>query len=358
MQPGKLHKLLWMGGTLTLAATGVFFLVQFFLFYHSKAEHAVEEGKRVIVAVDSGEIIIRSPELDTKEPKPATPATTPEPVAPTPAVPPAPAAEIYGPVQPTATAPTPEATAATTPAEATTTPTDAAPAKPVVYDGKARLAVIISGLGLNRAVTESVSKLPAGVTLSFSPYVSNLNNWVQALKKSGHEVLLDLPMETTDYPLYDPGPMAILNDAAKDKNIFRLNSVLAAAKDYVGVLASNDETITKSLVSILPVLDDLQKHKTLFIYNERPGNAFLKQEAGAIGLPIISHYVVVDDVLSAEAIDAKLEEVSAMILEEEKTVLVVGRPYPLTIKRIELWLKALKEKNGIEPNPVTTIINS
>lgn len=375
MQPGRLPKFLWTGGTVLAACAGIFFLVQFFLFYHTKSERAVEEGKRMIVAVETGEILIRSPEAD-KKPEPEKKAETEAvaPVAPVaPITPDAPAPEKTPPKKPaeqpapadsTAATPekTPEETAAAAPDDAATpepaTEVPAKEAEAVIYDGKARLAVAISGLGLNRELTENVTKLPGGVTLSFSPYVANLENWVTAAKKSGHEVLLDLPMETSDYPLSDPGPMAILNDASKATNIQHLQSALNTGKDFVGLLTPVDETVTKSLSTILPLIDEMQKQKTLLIYNERPSNAFLRQESRAIGLKVIPSYVVIDDVLTPEAIDAKLEEVRKLILEDQKTILIVGHPYPLTIKRLEAWLAALKEKHGIEPSPVSTIINS
>lgn len=221
-------------------------------------------------------------------------------------------------------------------------------------EGDSRVAVIINNMGLNAELTQAVIRMPSQVALSFSPYVSDLGRWTQETLRESHEILLDLPMETTDYPMVDPGPNALLSHSGKTKNLYRIRSTMSVAENYIGLLPSVDEKLTHSLVSILPLIDEIKKYNVAFIYQERPGNAFLKEEARAIGLPIITHYVLVDKWLNKQAIDDQLSEVEER-LERGEDVLIVGRPYPLTIKRLEVWLKQGKAR-GLNLVPVSQLV--
>ncbi len=394
-QPGKLGKYLWMGGFLVAAGVCAFFLTQVGLSYSSKASRAVEDGKRVIIAAETGEVTQRGSEkpmpaatipstsISSDTPDAPAEAVTPEPVpepgkeasAATPdeigpQLPKEQATEPEKQPEPGETAATPEGTspkpeegskeAASAPIEiesAPALPAGATPESivPPAYNGKARLVVIITGMGLDHSLAEAAARLPPGVALSFSPYSNNLEQWIQSVRKVGHQALLDLPLEPEGYPLTDPGPLAILNDASKEKNLFRLKSLLTAAKDYTAVLAPEDETVTRSLVTALPLIDGLHKQGTTLIYNEKPANASLRQDAESVGLSIYPHFMVADETLSQEAIDGKLEEARKAVMEEGQTVLVVGHAYPLTVKRISAWLKKLHDA-GLDVSPVSSVI--
>lgn len=307
---------LWL--LLMLAALGAsgFFTYSVVSYYKAKSNTSIDEGKRVAIVVETGDVIIRKIEEEAKPEEPKTEEPKPEEKTAAPPV------EYGPPVAPNApkteTAPTP------------------------VGDGSNKFAVIIVNMGVNKAITDSAKNLPAGVTFSFSPYAPNLGNQMEEARKDGHETLLDLPMQTENYPYEDPGPNAILADAGKAKNMFRLKSTLALAEGYPGVMSSVGEQITHSLVNILPVIDELKKHQLFFVYNEKPSNQSLLQEAKAVGLKVVNSYSVIDDVLTDEAIDGKIAE-AVKTFNEGKNTVIVSRPYPITIKRLENWVKNMRE---------------
>lgn len=309
-------KYFWTGTSILAAAAAIFFITQIILHYNDKAANALERGKQAVVDIATGDVSVKMFNDEEEETQ----------------------------------AENEEITDGTKTVEDGT----ATENQPIVYDGKARLGIVIRSIGLNRAVSELANRLPSGVTLSFSPYVPDLTGWISTATSNGHEYMLDFPMETKAYPMDDPGPMAILSNAGKAKNMFRLKTVLSITEGYQGLLTPDDEVITKSLVSILPIIDELSKHNTMLVYHETPANISLKQEANAINLSVISHYTTLNDQLSREAIDTKLDEVRRRIMEEEETVLIVANPYPITIKRLDIWLKKLQEQ-GLQPSPISQL---
>src|SRR3546814_12743228 len=78
-------------------------------------------------------------------------------------------------------------------------------------DRRPRIAVVLTGLGLSDSATQAaIEQLPAAATLSFSPYARGLERWIALARSSGHEALIDLPLEPTTFPNEEPGPHALV----------------------------------------------------------------------------------------------------------------------------------------------------
>lgn len=116
-------------------------------------------------------------------------------------------------------------------------------AVPAKLEG-ARIAVMLTGLGINATYTQNALNLPEYVSLSFSPYAPNLTTQVERARKAGHEVWLDLPMEPEDYPASDPGPYAMLKTLANKDLLERLHALMGLAPGIVGFIAPERENFS------------------------------------------------------------------------------------------------------------------
>jgi hypothetical protein len=73
------------------------------------------------------------------------------------------------------------------------------------------VAIVVAGLGVGAAKTsDAIMKLPAAVTLAFTPYGSDPGKLAERARAQHHEILLQVPMEPFDYPDNDPGPQTLL----------------------------------------------------------------------------------------------------------------------------------------------------
>lgn len=107
------------------------------------------------------------------------------------------------------------------------------------------IGLLVSGLGINQALsTTATEQLPPQISLSFSPYSTDLQSWIARSHRYGHEAWLDVPMEFADYPASDPGPLGLLKKATETENLARLKDTMATAKGYVGMVAPKDEIFT------------------------------------------------------------------------------------------------------------------
>ena len=130
------------------------------------------------------------------------------------------------------------------------------------FDGKdvrPRIAIIVMGMGLSRAATEAaISRLPGAVTLAFTPYAQALDDWASIARRSGHEVLLSLPMESATFPIEDPGPLALMSEVPMKENLRRLSFVLGKMGGYVGVISYMGSLLSKDVEKLKPILETLK----------------------------------------------------------------------------------------------------
>ena len=69
-----------------------------------------------------------------------------------------------------------------------------------------RIAIVVGGLGISQTGTmNAIGSLPPGVTFGFSPSGNSLDRWMQEARRSGHELVLQVPLEPVGYPQVDPG---------------------------------------------------------------------------------------------------------------------------------------------------------
>ncbi|MFZ5615908.1 MAG: divergent polysaccharide deacetylase family protein, partial [Pseudomonadota bacterium] len=120
------------------------------------------------------------------------------------------------------------------------------------------IALIVGGLGLNRALTErAIDALPPRVTLAFAPYAKDLPFWTKRARDAGHEIMIEIPMENRSGDGEALGPAALLTSRTAEENSQRLDWILSrfqgyfGATNYLGVKFSGDRDAMNFLVARL-----------------------------------------------------------------------------------------------------------
>ncbi len=98
------------------------------------------------------------------------------------------------------------------------------------------VAIVVGGLGVGAAkTTDAIMKLPAAVTLAFTPYGSDPGKLAERARAQRHEILLQIPMEPFDYPDNDPGPQTLLTTLGAEQNLDRMYWHLSRFQGYAGI---------------------------------------------------------------------------------------------------------------------------
>ena len=230
-----------------------------------------------------------------------------------------------------------------------------APAPAAAVQGPRRIAVVITGLGLSKAATEqAVDRLPSQISLSFSPYAEQLDDWIARARARGHEVLIDLPMEPVTFPNDDPGPRALLAGLEPAQNLERLQWILGRGQGYIGVAAVLGSRFTTSEAALQPILQTLKSRGIMFLDNNTTESSVASRLAERIALP----HAVNDRMLDGpepnrEAVDARLVQIERLALTRGFSI-AMGEPYPVTLERLANWAVSL-EARGFKLSPISDL---
>ncbi len=208
----------------------------------------------------------------------------------------------------------------------------------------ARVAVVLTGMGLSRAATmAAIGKLPPQVTLALSPYATDLSDWLVRARLVGHEVMLAIPMESERFPVQDAGPFSLDTSLKVEDNLKRLDLVLSQLSGYFGVTTTMGSRFGTSEKLLTPVIEVLNKKGLFILIPGTEKGLLLKKLASKIGMPRAVVDINIDEVPSLIAIEAQLLRLES-ILKEKKSAIAVAQPYPSTIARLIVWFKKLQGK--------------
>lgn len=212
-----------------------------------------------------------------------------------------------------------------------------------------KVAFIVGGLGLSQSATDAaINKLPAAVTLAFSPYARDLKKWMEKAKEKGHEVLIEVPMESKQFPAEDPGPLGLLTSGEAKENAERLETILKESTNAIRVLDVMGSKFRESNEHIMPVFAKL-KQANLFYVQGTPG-----VRVGEAGVPTALADVVLDERPFRAAIDARLDYAERLAKYQGSAVVSLGAK-PVSFERLVLWTEQALKK-GIVLAPISQVL--
>lgn len=217
-----------------------------------------------------------------------------------------------------------------------------------------RIAVVIAGLGMGATRTvEGLRKLPPAVTLAFSPYAKDLDQWVSRASAEEHELLLQVAMEPFDYPENDPGPQTLLTSLAAEQNIDRLHWFMSRFGGYVGVAHYMGHRFTATDQALAPVVREIARRGLIYFDDATAPRSLAAQIAGANNVAFAKADVVIDAAPTAAEIDAALARLEQVARERGQAV-GAASAFPVAIDRIGRWAKQL-ESRGVALVPLSAV---
>ena len=214
------------------------------------------------------------------------------------------------------------------------------------------VAIVVGGLGVGAAKTaDAILKLPAAVTLAFTPYGSDPTKLVERARAQHHEILLQIPMEPYDYPDNDPGPQTLLTTLAPEQNLDRLYWHLSRFQGYAGIANFMGARFVATDTAMLPIVKEAAK-RGLGYFDDGAARSLAPSLAAAQAMPFAKADLTIDSVPTSGEIDralARLEDLA----KERGFAVGVASALPISIERIGAWARSL-ESRGVMLAPLTT----
>lgn len=222
---------------------------------------------------------------------------------------------------------------------------------------KPRVALIVGGLGFNATLTQAaIEQLPADVTLSFVPYADKLQTWIDSARAHGHEVMIELPMESFDSAETDTGPQTLMVSAAAKDNAAKLQNLLSRGAGYFAVSNYQGSKFAQSSAASAPVVQELKTRGLGFVSNGIGVRAPLSIEAAKAKLPFAAADRVLDAQRDSDAIADQLAALEAMA-QQGGDAIGAGFAYPVTVDQIRFWAGDLQSR-GITLAPASAVLEA
>ena len=219
-----------------------------------------------------------------------------------------------------------------------------------------RIAIVIEGLGIGaNSTTEALAKLPAEITVAFSPYGADPERWVARARGEGREVLLQVGMEPFDFPDNDPGPQTLLTSNTAELNVDRLHWFLSRFQGYVGITSLMGARFTATDQALAPVLREIGKRGLIYFDDGSSPRSVAGQIAGGQNVTFARADAVLDAVPTGNEIDNALARLEATA-RNRGVAIASASALPITIDRIANWARGA-EARGLALVPVSAVAN-
>jgi polysaccharide deacetylase 2 family uncharacterized protein YibQ len=221
--------------------------------------------------------------------------------------------------------------------------------------GRALVALVVTGLGLNEAGTlDAISRLPDEVSLAFAPYGRALGRTSEAARADGHELFLEVPMEPFDYPENDPGPDTLLTGQGARQTIDKLYTVMASFGGYAGVINNMGARFTASAADFGPAMEELGTRGLGYIDDGSSNRSLAPQLAAGNRVPFARAVTTLDSDPSRAAVLAALSSLEDSA-KANGQALGIFSALPVSIAAVTEWAAGL-EARGLLLVPASALM--
>ncbi len=219
-----------------------------------------------------------------------------------------------------------------------------------------RIAIVVGGLGLSQTGTQTaINTLPPEVTLAFAATGNSLPRWMQQARRNGHEILVQLPMESFDYPSNNPAPSTLVTDATVKENIANLHEAMGKITNYTGVMNYLGGRFLSDANALEPVLRDIAGRGLLFLDDGSSAQSLTEKIAKPLQLPHGFADLTLDTQLDKLEILKKLDELER-VAQRKGFAIGSASAFDESIEAIQQWVGEAGNR-GIEIVGVSALVN-
>jgi hypothetical protein len=216
------------------------------------------------------------------------------------------------------------------------------------------VAIIIDDIGYDMKAVRDLLRIDADITFAILPLLSHSREAAEMLHKANRETLLHLPMEPLSYPKDKPGNGALFTDMNESEIIFQLEKNLASVPYATGVNNHMGSKFMADETKLMPVFRQLKKKDLFFIDSRTTPSSKTTLVAGRVHLTTASRRVFLDNERDYDKIYRIMMEV-AEAPAGKSPVILIGHPYPETIRAVRDASKVFREK-GISIVPASKLV--
>lgn len=218
-----------------------------------------------------------------------------------------------------------------------------------------KVAIVVTGLGINeQGSLDAVDRLPPDVTLAFAPYGRALETTVAAARTSGHEVMLEIPLEPFDYPQNDPGPHTLLTGEQPRANLEKLFWLMSRFGGYFAVINNMGARFTASAADLAPLMEELGTRGVGYLDDGSSNRSVAPQLSGVNKVPFVRADQMIDVNPAKASIQSALASLEAQAVESGSAIGIVSA-LPISVGTVAEWAEELGAR-GITLVPASALM--
>jgi polysaccharide deacetylase 2 family uncharacterized protein YibQ len=215
------------------------------------------------------------------------------------------------------------------------------------------VAIIIDDIGYDLNAAKTLVKIDADLTFAILPFQIHSREAAEMFHKAKKEILLHLPMEPVSYPDEKPGEGALFTEMNNEELIFQLKKNIAAVPYISGVNNHMGSKFMMDEQKLTLVFKELKRENMFFVDSRTSADTKTFPAAKQTGLKVAERKIFIDNNRNYNEIYNNLVNVAQS--EDVSPKIIIGHPYPETVRALKDAVKVLREK-GVTIVPVSQII--
>ena len=222
---------------------------------------------------------------------------------------------------------------------------------------KQRIAIVIDDIGYDLAPLNELLELDAPITFAILPHLPHSVDAAEILHREGKEILLHLPMEPLAYPEENPGRGALFLWMNEEEIRQQVEEDLNAVPYIVGVNNHMGSRFMEDRTKLSVVLQQLKEKKLFFVDSLTTRYSRGREVAEERELPFAARDVFIDNGQDYKAtFQILMDLVDKRNPGKMETILIIGHPYPTTIRALKEAMPLLAAK-GAQIIPVSDLLD-
>lgn len=224
--------------------------------------------------------------------------------------------------------------------------------KPPYFGADPVIAVVIDDMGISLSRTQDISSLQAPLTSSFLTYGTSLDAQVETARKSGHEIIVHVPMQPKSN--IDVAPDVLTIEMTPAEITANFEKMLAKFSGIKGVNNHMGSLFTEYAEKLAPVMEVLHRRGLFFLDSKTSSKSTGRKVAAEYAVPYVHRHVFLDNINQVEYVNRQLM-LTEKIARRNGYAIAIGHPKSATYQALKQWLPSLPEKH-IKILPLSEIV--
>ena len=207
-------------------------------------------------------------------------------------------------------------------------------------DTPAKLAIVIDDIGYNEVRGMRTVRLPGPMTLAVLPFAPHTRALIPHALGADKDIIIHQPMEPHPSPSVrqEVGTLTLAMSAHEFDDA--LSKALAAVPESIGLSNHTGSLLTAHHAPMTRVMRTLGHRNMFFLDSRTTAETVALDVARKLGVRAVRRDVFLDHTPTSAAIHAAFEK-SLSVARRKGHAVLVGHPYPVTLKYLEQRLADL-----------------